>query len=37
MVPETFLLKVVDKNTLQSIHEQSLQLLTRAGVIFDNY
>ena len=36
MVPETFLLRVVDKNTLQSIHEQSIQLLTRAGVIFDN-
>ena len=31
-----FLLRVVDKNTLQSIHEQSLQLLARAGVIFDN-
>jgi len=36
MVPETFLIRVVDKNTLQSIHEQSLQLLGRAGVIFDN-
>jgi trimethylamine--corrinoid protein Co-methyltransferase len=36
MVPETFLLRVVDKNTLQSIHEQSLQLLARAGVIFDD-
>jgi trimethylamine--corrinoid protein Co-methyltransferase len=36
MVPEPFLLRVVDKNTLQSIHEQSLQLLARAGVIFDN-
>ena len=36
MVPETFLLRVIDKNTLQSIHEQSLQLLAKAGVIFDN-
>jgi len=36
MVPGHFLLRVVDKNTLQSIHEQSLQLLSRAGVIFDN-
>jgi len=36
MVPEPFILRVVDKNTLQSIHEQSLQLLARAGVIFDN-
>ena len=36
MVPESFLLRVVDKNRLQSIHEQSLQLLARAGVIFDN-
>jgi trimethylamine--corrinoid protein Co-methyltransferase len=36
MVPEAFLLRVVDKNTLESIHEQSLQLLARAGVIFDN-
>jgi trimethylamine--corrinoid protein Co-methyltransferase len=36
MVPEPFLFRVVDKNTLQSIHEQSLQLLARAGVIFDN-
>jgi len=36
MVPEPFLLRVVDKNTLQSIHEQSMQLLARAGVIFDN-
>ena len=36
MVPESFLLRVIDKNTLQSIHEQSLQLLAKAGVIFDN-
>ena len=36
MVSEPFLLRVVDYNTLQSIHEQSLQLLARAGVIFDN-
>jgi trimethylamine--corrinoid protein Co-methyltransferase len=36
MVPEPFLLRVVDKNRLQSIHEQSLQLLAKAGVIFDN-
>jgi trimethylamine--corrinoid protein Co-methyltransferase len=36
MIPEPFLLRVVDKSTLQSIHEQSLQLLARAGVIFDN-
>ena len=36
MVPEAFLLRVVDKDTMQSIHEQSLQLLARAGVIFDN-
>ena len=36
MVPEPFLLRVADKNMLQSIHEQSLELLTRAGVIFDN-
>ncbi len=36
MMPETFLLRVIDKSTLQSIHEQSIQLLARAGVIFDN-
>ncbi len=36
MVPEPFLLRVADKNMLQSIHEQSLELLARAGVIFDN-
>jgi trimethylamine--corrinoid protein Co-methyltransferase len=36
MKPEAYYLKVVDKNTLQSIHEQSLQLLAKAGVIFDN-
>ncbi len=36
MVPEPFILRVVDKNTLQSIHEQSLQLLAKAGVIFDD-
>jgi len=36
MVPEPFILRVVDKITLQSIHEQSLQLLAKAGVIFDN-
>jgi trimethylamine--corrinoid protein Co-methyltransferase len=36
MMPEPFLLRVVDKNTLQSIHEQSLQLLAGAGVIFDD-
>ena len=36
MKPESFFLKVVDKHTLQSIHEQSLQLLSKAGVIFDN-
>ncbi len=36
MVGEPFILRVVDKKTLQSIHEQSIQLLARAGVIFDN-
>lgn len=36
MVSDPFLLRVVDKDTLLSIHEQSLQLLTKAGVIFDN-
>jgi trimethylamine--corrinoid protein Co-methyltransferase len=36
MVPEPFLLRVVDKRTLQSVHEQSIQLLAKAGVIFDN-
>ena len=36
MKPEAYYLKVVDQHTLQSIHEQSLQLLARAGVIFDN-
>jgi trimethylamine--corrinoid protein Co-methyltransferase len=36
MVPESFLLRVADKNMLQSIHEQSLELLARAGVVFDN-
>ncbi len=36
MVPDPFLLRVVDKDTLQSIHKQSLQLLAKAGVIFDN-
>ena len=29
-------LKVVEKDTLQSIHEQSLQLLSNAGVVFDS-
>ncbi|MBW2678612.1 MAG: trimethylamine methyltransferase family protein, partial [Deltaproteobacteria bacterium] len=29
-------LKIVGKDTLQSIHEQSLQLLSNAGVVFDN-
>ena len=36
MVPDPFLLRVVDKNTLQSIHEQSLHLLDKAGVVFDS-
>lgn len=36
MMSEPFILRVVDRNTLQSIHEQSIQLLARAGVIFDN-
>ena len=36
MVSESFILRVIDKSTLQSIHEQSLQLLAKAGVIFDN-
>jgi trimethylamine--corrinoid protein Co-methyltransferase len=36
MLTEPSLFRVTDKNTLQSIHEQSLQLLARAGVIFDN-
>lgn len=36
MKPEAHYLKVVDKHTLQAIHEQSLQLLAGAGVIFDN-
>ncbi len=36
MNPEAYYLKVVDRHTLQSIHEQSLQLLAKAGVIFDN-
>ena len=30
------LLRVVDKGTLQTIHEQSLELLAKAGVIFDS-
>jgi len=34
MLPNT--LKVVEKETLQSIHEQSLQLLSNAGVVFDS-
>ena len=29
-------LRVTDKNTLQSIHEQSLLLLEKAGVVFDH-
>ena len=29
-------LRVTDKDTLQSIHEQSLLLLSKAGVVFDN-
>ncbi len=36
MLPEPFLLRVVDQKTLQSIHENSIQLLARAGVIFDS-
>jgi trimethylamine--corrinoid protein Co-methyltransferase len=36
MVSESFIPRVADKNTLQSIHEQSIQLLAKAGVIFDN-
>ena len=36
MVPDPFLLRVVDPNGLQSIHDQSMQLLARAGVIFDD-
>ncbi|MEN8162688.1 MAG: trimethylamine methyltransferase family protein [Acidobacteriota bacterium] len=36
MTPEPFLLKVVNKTTLESIHEQSLALLSKAGVVFDN-
>jgi trimethylamine--corrinoid protein Co-methyltransferase len=36
MLPEPFILRVVDKETLQSIHERSIQLLARAGVIFDS-
>jgi trimethylamine--corrinoid protein Co-methyltransferase len=31
-----FLLRVVDKDTLQSIHDQSLLLLNRVGVVFDS-
>ena len=34
MLPNS--LKVVEKDTLQSIHEQSLQLLSSAGVVFDS-
>ena len=34
MMPNT--LKVVERDTLQSIHEQSLQLLSTAGVVFDS-
>ena len=30
------LLKVVNKDTLESIHEQSLELLSKAGVVFDS-
>ncbi|MEN8244230.1 MAG: trimethylamine methyltransferase family protein [Thermodesulfobacteriota bacterium] len=36
MMPDPFLLKVVTKNVLQSTHEQSLQLLSTAGVVFDS-
>ena len=36
MIPESFLLRVADQSSLQSIHEQSIQLLAKAGVIFDN-
>jgi trimethylamine--corrinoid protein Co-methyltransferase len=36
MVSKPFLLRVVDEKSLQSIHEQSIQLLARAGVIFDS-
>jgi len=34
MMPNT--LKVVEKDTLQSIHEQSLQVLSKSGVVFDS-
>jgi len=34
MLPNT--LQVVERETLQSIHEQSLQLLSNAGVVFDS-
>ena len=33
---DTFRLKVVNKQILQSIHEQSIHLLANAGVEFDN-
>ena len=36
MAKDPYLLRVVDKNTLQTIHEQSLELLGKAGVIFDS-
>ena len=36
MVPDPFILRVVDPNGLQSIHDQSMQLLARTGVIFDD-
>ena len=36
MNSETFILKVVNRQTLQSIHEQSMHLLANAGVEFDN-
>ncbi len=36
MKSENHFIKVVDKSTLQSIHEQSLHLLAKAGVVFDN-
>ena len=36
MATDPYLLRVVDKSTLQTIHEQSLELLGKAGVIFDS-
>ncbi len=36
MANDVYRLKVVDKPTLQSIHEQSIHLLAKTGVVFDS-